>query len=297
MNATKRILITGASGMLGSTLYKQWQSKYQIYCTGTSKALPNMKNYMQFNLRASNFKELFDWAQPDVIVHCAALTNGNFCQENPEEAFLINGLSSYKLAQSASKNCRIIYISTDAVFSADLHMAKENDIPNPDNIYGKSKELGEFLLIQNSQNYTIVRTTIVGFNEKEGKASFVEWIIHSAKNKIPIQLFDDVLFNPISCSLLGNELSTIIDSGGFKNEIVHLSGSEVVSKFEFGTRLLSELNIQNETVAKGSILQFNQRAKRSTDQSLDCSYFQTATKRNLPNLEECIRSLSKEYYE
>ncbi len=297
MNATKRILITGASGMLGSTLYKQWQSKYQIYCTGTSKALPNMKNYMQFNLRASNFKELFDWAQPDVIVHCAALTNGNFCQENPEEAFLINGLSSYKLAQSASENCRIIYISTDAVFSADLHMAKENDIPNPDNIYGKSKELGEFLLIQNSQNYTIVRTTIVGFNEKEGKAGFVEWIIHSAKNKIPIQLFDDVLFNPISCSLLGNELSTIIDSGGFKNEIVHLSGSEVVSKFEFGTRLLSELNIQNETVAKGSILQFNQRAKRSTDQSLDCSYFQTATKRNLPNLEECIRSLSKEYYE
>ena len=297
MNATKRILITGASGMLGSTLYKQWQSKYQIYCTGTSKALPNMKNYMQFNLRASNFKELFDWAQPDVIVHCAALTNGNFCQENPEEAFLINGLSSYKLAQSASENCRIIYISTDAVFSADLHMAKENDIPNPDNIYGKSKELGEFLLIQNSQNYTIVRTTIVGFNEKEGKAGFVEWIIHSAKNKIPIQLFDDVLFNPISCSLLGNELSTIIDSGGFKNEIVHLSGSEVVSKFEFGTRLLSELNIQNETVAKGSILQFNQRAKRSTDQSLDCSYYQTATKRNLPNLEECIRSLSKEYYE
>ena len=297
MNATKRILITGASGMLGSTLYKQWQSKYQIYCTGTSKALPNMKNYMQFNLRASNFKELFDWAQPDVIVHCAALTNGNFCQENPEEAFLINGLSSYKLAQSASENCRIIYISTDAVFSADLHMAKENYIPNPDNIYGKSKELGEFLLIQNSQNYTIVRTTIVGFNEKEGKAGFVEWIIHSAKNKIPIQLFDDVLFNPISCSLLGNELSTIIDSGGFKNEIVHLSGSEVVSKFEFGTRLLSELNIQNETVAKGSILQFNQRAKRSTDQSLDCSYYQTATKRNLPNLEECIRSLSKEYYE
>ena len=297
MNATKRILITGASGMLGSTLYKQWQSKYQIYCTGTSKALPNMKNYMQFNLRASNFKELFDWAQPDVIVHCAALTNGNFCQENPEEAFLINGLSSYKLAQSASENCRIIYISTDAVFSAELHMAKENNIPNPDNIYGKSKELGEFLLIQNSQNYTIVRTTIVGFNEKEGKAGFVEWIINSAKNKIPIQLFDDVLFNPISCSLLGNELSTIIDSGGFKNEIVHLSGSEVVSKFEFGTRLLSELNIQNETVAKGSILQFNQRAKRSTDQSLDCSYFQTATKRNLPNLEECIRSLSKEYYE
>ncbi len=297
MSTSKRILITGATGMLGSTLVKQWQPTNKVYCTSTSAALPFMQHHMEFDIKSSNYNALIEWSQPEVIVHCAALTNGNYCQENPSEALEINGLTLKKLTQSAGKQCRIIYISTDAVFSADLNMAKESDLPNPDNVYGKSKELGEFFLTQHSENYTIIRTTIVGLNSKNGKTGFTEWIVDSAQKKIPIQLFGDVLFNPISCKQLGVEILNILDSDLFKNEIVHLSGSEVVSKFEFGIRLLEKLNINFDSVSKGSILTFNQRAKRSTDQSLDCSYYQKTTQRSLPSLDQCVDSLITEYNE
>ena len=190
---SKRLLITGATGMLGSTLVKLLQNNYSVFSTGYSRVgLDFFQNYKSFDLSNNNYENLINWAKPDVIIHTAALTNGNQCHEDPDMALKINGLTSYKLAQAVTSKCRIIYISTDAVFPSILHKAKEIDIPMPESTYGKSKELGEFFLKQYSSNYTIIRTTIVGINQCEGKSGFAEWIIDSARNNIDIQLFDDV---------------------------------------------------------------------------------------------------------
>ena len=249
-------------------------------------------------LQNKDFKELIAWSNPDVIIHCAALTNGNYCEQHPLKSMDVNGLALKKLADEVSDRVQIIYISTDAVFSNHAHLASEENCPNPESVYGKSKELGEFFLNQYGKNYTIIRTTIVGFNQKKNKQGFVEWIINSSKNKNEISLFNDVLFTPITCNGLGENILLILRARQkYNQKILHISGREIISKYTFGISLLKALGLDTTTVKKGSITTFEDRAKRSSDQSLNCMLFEKMEKIELPNLAETIGNLKESYHE
>ena len=284
--------------MLGSTLVKTYQSDYHVFATSLNeRGLDYFKNYMSFDLNSENYTELLKWANPDVIIHCAALTNGNYCASNPEESFRINGLTLKKMADTQKINTHIIYISTDAVFPASLSEAKETDCVCPESVYGKSKELGEFFLVQSESDFTIVRTTIVGFNQKPKKQGFVERIINTSLNNEEIGLFSDVLFTPITCIDLAKQLKLVMKSRSPKNRgVLHIAGKGVFSKYTFGISLLKALEIPTTNVLEKSILKFEDRAKRSTDQSLNSSFFEIENGTTLPNLEKTIQTLTKEYY-
>lgn len=291
------ILVTGASGMLGTAIVENFAKYFNVYATGRSKYKDSPVPYKQFDLSEKDYGELISWSNPNIIIHSGALTNGNYCNENPTDAFNINGVSVKKFIDATENNVRIIYISTDAVFPSNLQQAKENDYTYPESIYGKSKELGEFFLINFSRNYTIVRTTIVGLNTNKSKPGFVEWILNSALKKENIGLFDDVVFNPISIWDLTNELKHIIQNPAKTSEILHIAGNTYCTKYEFGLKLLGALSIETKCVEKSTITSFSHRAKRSTDQTLDSSYYQKQYKRTLPLLENTINTLKDHYNE
>lgn len=297
----KRLLITGANGMLGGTLVRLFQEKFEVYATGTQKtSFGFVQNYKAFDLKSDSYRDLVEWSSPDIIIHCAALTNGNYCQQNPMEAFKVNGVSLKSFTDAVSGETKIIYISTDAVFSSQLHMASEKDCPRPENVYGKSKELGEFFLLNSEVDYTIVRTTIVGLNFNPSKVGFVEWILNSAKKKEEINLFDDVLFSPITIWDLAEQLENILNSGSaYSRKTLHIAGKEPCTKYQFGMELLKRLDLPIEQVRKGSIKDMEGRAKRSTDQSLDCSYYQSLAKNKLPDLDTTTKTIKEnlEHYE
>lgn len=294
-----RILITGATGMLGATLVKIFKKKYEVFATGSSNiSTLDVKNYLSFDLGSDNFSQLIKWSKPDIVIHCAALTNGNYCDKNPLEAFKINGLSLKKMAQELNNETHIIYISTDAVFANDMHKAREQDCVNPESVYGKSKELGEFFLNQSKVNYTIVRTTIVGLNQNKERQGFVEWIINSSRANEEISLFDDVLFNPISIYNFTEQLESIIKNNELYNKkTVHVSGSEICTKYDFGVKLLTELDLPITNVKRGKIVEFSGRAKRSTDQTLDCSLYENMSRHKLPDLSKTIQEIKLHYNE
>ena len=292
----KRILVTGASGMLGATLVKLLKNDFIVYATGNSNFKNQYYNYMKFDLSSEDYHELFEWSKPDIIVHCAALTNGNFCEENPDKAFLINSESVSKLVKFSKNNVKIIYISSDAVFPSGSSFVNENCITGADSIYGKSKEAGEKKLIESEKNYNIIRTTIVGLNINSNKTGFIEWMLNSSSKNINIKLFDDVIFTPISIWDFSYEINYIIKSNLTKG-IYHISGKDKLTKFEFGMKLLSSLGYNTKNISAGKITNFPFRAKRKKDQSLDCSYYMNITKRNLPNIDETINSIKLNYYE
>lgn len=289
------ILVTGASGMLGATIVHNFAKYFNVYATGRSTYEDCPVPYKQFDLSEKDYNELISWSNPDIIIHSGALTNGNYCNENPIDAFNINGVSVKKIIDATSENVRIIYISTDAVFPSILHRAKEKDCTFPESVYGKSKEIGEFFLINSSRKYIIVRTTIVGLNANKTKSGFVEWIINSALKKENIGLFDDVFFNPISIWDLTKELKYIIQNLEESSEILHIAGDTYCTKYEFGMKLLKELTIEAKYIEKSSIKKFTDRAKRSTDQTLDSSYYQFKYNRKLPSTEDTINTI-KNYY-
>ena len=293
----KKILITGASGMLGANLVSQLQNQYDVYSTSSSDFKEReFGKFKVFDLNQEDYSPLFSWVNPDIIIHCAAITNGNFCQNNPYEAFLTNSFSCNKLVSFSNKECHIIYISTDAVFSADIHLAKESDIPNPENIYGKSKELGEFLMQSSQKKISIIRTTIVGLNLNSKKSGFAEWIIRSQQKGEKINLFEDVLFTPISIWRLGEEIISLIQNP-ISRKICHISGSEIVTKYDFGYELVKSLNGNFDLLTKGSIREFSGRAKRSTDQTLSCKKYEMERSVKLPTLTETVNDIKIKYNE
>lgn len=289
-----RILVTGVSGMLGSSLVIELSQKHEVFGTGNSPMEIPIP-YKPFDLSQESYDELIRWSQPHVIVHCAALTHGNYCQNNPLEAFNINGYSLQKFMDATDDNVNIIYISTDAVFPSRLHMAKETDCPSPENIYGKSKELGEFFLLNSNRQFTIVRTTILGFNSHRNKQGFLEWIINSVKSDEEISLFDDVLFTPITIWDFIKEIDFLIDEGSYSEKVLHIAGREACTKYTFGIAMLEALSLSTDVVKKGYISSFEARAKRSNDQTLDCNFYQQRFDRTLPKLKNTINTI-KEFY-
>ena len=283
--------------MLGGTLVKYFAADHEVYATSGQYDLPYAERHLQFDIKSENYEPLISWSQPDVIIHSAALTNGNQCDQNPELALQTNALPLHKLGLSVDSKTRILYISTDAVFPGEAHNSTEKDRTASESVYGKSKELGEFFLELRSQNFTIIRTTIVGVNQLIGRQGFAEWIVNSARGEERIGLFEDVLFTPISCSSLAQKLSIVLDQNLFVNENIHIGASEAYSKYDFGIALLEELGLSTKHVDRGRITSFTDRAKRATDQSLDSSYFEEATGIKLPGLKETVKQLKEDLYE
>lgn len=294
---SKKVLITGASGMLGATLSVLLSKDFDVFGTGNSE-YPNASfNYKKFDLSSDNYDDLITWSNPDIIIHSGALTNGNYCEKVPNVAFDINGVSVQKMLKATDNRVKVMYISTDAVFPSSLHMAKETDCVFPENVYGKSKELGEFFLKTSVERaYTIIRTTIVGLNLNKQKTGFVEWIINTAKNNENLGLFSDVLFTPISIWELCEEIKFLIQTDSINSEVLHVGG-ELCTKYQFGERLLSSLNISKGTLKESSILSFKDRAKRCTDQSLDSNFYKNKYNRVLPSLNNTIDTIKKYYNE
>lgn len=291
----KRVLVTGASGMLGASLSVLLSKDFEVFGTGNSDYSNAFFEYKKFDLSSPIYDDLIIWSKPDIIIHSGALTNGNICENNPALAFDINGVSMQKILKATSNHVKIIYISSDAVFPSSLNMAKEKDCVFPENVYGKSKELGEFFLRTSvDRDFTIIRTTIVGLNLNKEKQGFVEWILNTSKNNKELGLFSDVLFTPISIWDLSHEIKYLIQSNNINSEILHICGTEC-TKYDFGKKLLVELNLPTEKLNKTSILAFKDRAKRSTDQSMDSNYYRNKYNRVLPNLDDTIKTI-KEYY-
>lgn len=287
------VLVTGASGMLGATLVDKWKDKFDIYATDIEemKDNPSIK-FFKFDLSCSSYEQLIHWAEPNVIVHCAAITNVDYCEEYPELAMIVNGESIKKFIQSMG-DARMIFISSDAVFPDKVHLASEKDGTNPENVYGKSKELGERYIQNNRAHNCAIRTTIVGKNINPANQGFVEWIVNSVKTGKEIALFDDVIFTPITIWHLAAELEWVIENKIYS--IIHIAGREPVSKYDFGFKICEKLNLNTTLIKKVSINDFSFIAKRSKDQTMSVTHYEKLSSHYLPSMEDTIDFIVKHF--
>ncbi len=279
-----RILVTGASGMLGSLLVERWRDRFEVLATGGA-SFPGSA-YRAFDLLTDDYAPLIAWARPDVLVHCAAWTALDACEADPERAYAINGRSVGRLLDAAP-NARMIYISSDAVLGDRTEPLGEDAVPQPLNAYARSKLLGETLLLE--RGGVVVRTIVVGWNRDPKKQSFVEWLVRAVERREPITLFDDGLFNPIAAPALADELETLLADD--RRGIWHVTGREAVSKHAFGVRLCERLGLDTSVVREGRMADVRLVARRSADQRLAVAKYQRDFGRSLPTTAETIDTL------
>jgi len=285
-----KIAITGASGMLGTSLVSLISKKYQVYANSLSK-ISNFENVEWNCFDITSHKILTSWLEkvrPDVLIYCTAIVNLDLCEKQKKLALSIH-YESAKIALDFQKKTkkRFIYISSDGVFDGTkTSKYKEEDIPNPINEYAKTKFLAEQDIIKYSQSL-IIRTNIVGFN-KNG-TSFMDWVVRSLKYDKELNLFVDAHFSPIYVDSLSNVIEKIIKTPIYG--LYHCASRESISKYDFVKRFIDEMNYKTCKANPISIEEFNFIARRPKNLALDVRKLEKELNIELPSVSDCIMSL------
>jgi dTDP-4-dehydrorhamnose reductase len=239
---SKSVLLSGASGMLGSALLEKFVAQ-GWHVTALYRSHPVRISHSLISpikLDIQNRSEVLGALSGrvfDAIVHCAASTNLEQCESDLPAAFLANVVGTKNLLDTIgaenSKTCKFVYISSDAVYPDIDGLKTEEVTPRPSSVYGLTKLWGEQVTSAYSQNSLILRTTIIG----PDPGQFCSWIMNHAVEKMALPLFSDVWFSPIS---VGN-LSEVICRSIEKNlSGVYNAGSlDLITKADFGKLFLS----------------------------------------------------------
>ena len=264
----KKILITGANGMVGQKLCKLINSSSDLNILATSKS----ENKLSF-LEISDF-ELLDITnttsvsyfinnyKPDIVVNCAALSQIDYCEKNKEEAWSVNVEGVRNLIENCNKNnTHLIHISTDFVFDGFLGMYAENSLCNPVNYYGRTKLEAEKLVMQDCKKWTIVRTVLVyGLPLHKSRSNILTWVVSSLQQGKEIKVVNDQFRTPTYDEDLARGIVAVIQND--KEGLYHISGASYLSVFDFTKEIAIAMNLQDNLIQPISSLSLNQLGQR-----------------------------------
>jgi dTDP-4-dehydrorhamnose reductase len=281
------ILVTGASGLLGANFVLTAKKRCGNIVALCYPYLLNFPGVKAIEVDLTNSKiarELIRDCQPDWIVHCAALTNVDWCETHRDQTWVGNvEMTRYLATVARDVNAGLVYISTDSVFDGKIGGYSEESPPAPLNVYAESKLAGEKAVRKELDHSLIVRTNIYGWNAQD-KMSLAEWMLDRLEAGQTLPGFYDIVFTPI----LVNHLSEVVlDMIELKlRGIYHVAGSQSCSKYEFALQLagvfgLNKDLIQSVTGANSVDL----KALRPRNTSLRTNKIKEALSRPMPDVE------------
>ena len=255
----KKVLVTGASGQLGKTiheLYSKNELGLDFIFTSRSDLDITKKERLKSFFNINNF---------DYCINCAAYTNVEQAEKNPEIAFEINSLGVKYLSEVCKENnVVLIHISTDYVFDGEKKEAYVvNDIPNPINEYGKSKLQGENYIKDILEKYFIVRTSWL-YSKKYGK-NFYRIILEKAKIEEELSITTEQIGCPTNTINLSKFIISLINSDNKFYAIYHYCDDKVMTWYDFAEHILLNFKKTNKIklVKVSKYITFAKRPKNS----------------------------------
>jgi dTDP-4-dehydrorhamnose reductase len=221
----KKILVTGASGQLGSelrVLSENYSRFVWIFADRTQVSLGDL----------SVLENQLDLIQPDIIINCAAYTAVDKAESEEGLANTINHLAVGVLASwSASNNAKLIHVSTDYVFDGNSAIAlDENSPPNPINVYGATKLLGEQLCLTTNPEAIIIRTSWVYSSFGN---NFVKTMSRLMQERDSLNVVNDQIGSPTYAADLAQAIMIIINHANWHAGIYNFSNAGEISWYEF----------------------------------------------------------------
>lgn len=237
----KKIMIIGITGMLGSTLLRRLvlEKNFDIYGTSRKPSPIEIHKHLKYNhiaeidvLDEAKLFNLITEIQPDIIINCAGIIKQLDHLNDPLEILPINSLFPHKLNKYCiSSNIKLIHISTDCVFSGKKGNYTESDISDAEDLYGKSKFIGEL----NNKTSLTIRTSIIG-HENVTKLSLLEWFLSQEDQ---IEGYRKAIFSGLTTLELSNVITEIIKNHTNLVGLYNVA-SEPVSKYDL-LNLIAEI--------------------------------------------------------
>lgn len=229
-----RLLITGASGLLGANLVLDAHKEHDVIAVYHRHPieLEGVQSESADLSQPGIAKELFDRFQPEFVIHCAADTSIDELESNPELAFQMNREMAGNVAEAAKETgAKLVHISTDAVFDGRSESYRENDPTEPVNVYGKSKLAGEQAVQAVCPEALIIRTNIFGWNAQP-KTSLAEWFLEQLEAGNTCPGLTDIDFSPLLVNDLGKLILAMLSE--VLSGVFHVPGADCISKYDFG---------------------------------------------------------------
>ncbi len=279
-----RILITGASGLLGLNLAMEATRRHTVFGTVNHHPLKTEAfTVLQTDLLAPGAVErLLDSTQPDWVIHCAALANLDACEADPLLAQKMNTELPRTLASHVARSgARMVHISTDAVFDGLRGDYSEEDIPTPACVYSHTKLEGEQAVADANANAIIARVVFFGWS-LGGTRSLAEFFFNNLSRGKRVSGFTNMYFCPLLANQLGKVLIQMLEMD--LSGLYHVVGPDPLSKYEFGVRLAQRFNLDGSLIDPVPFTQSSSSAVRSPNLSLRSDKLTRAIGQLLPSV-------------
>ena len=303
MTAPKqRLLITGASGFLGWNLCVLARKSYDVSGTAFSNK-PEIRNVMIHNIDLrikSDIEKLLNKVNPDIVIHTAATSTPNYCEKNSEESYETNVAATEMLAMLCSKkHIRLLFTSTDMVFDGKNPPYSEMSHAHPINIYGKHKLLAEERLLATYPSALVCRMPLMFGNPGPCAQSFIQPWLSTLLSGGQLKVFTDEWRTNVSGSVAAEGL--LLAAGTNLSGILHLGGSERISRYDFGLMLAKTFALNSGEILAVKQSEVKMAASRPSDVSMDNSvafsmgYNPPSIAKQLADVKEGLSSLAHNF--
>jgi dTDP-4-dehydrorhamnose reductase len=282
-----KLLILGATGMLGHKLMQSLSKRFEV--TGTVRGSVEIYKGHQVlgnmpligMVKAEKFErvgEVVAKAQPDAIINCIGIIKQHPAANDSIQSININALFPHRLAKLCqTSGIRLIHLSTDCVFSGRKGNYSEDDVPDPDDLYGRTKLLGEVVY----PGCLTIRTSMIG-RELRGKAGLVEWFLSQRGKRV--NGFSRAIFTGFTTGVLADLIGDLANMSSPLYGLWHVS-SDPISKYDL-LELINRKFQLDITIDRDEVFH--------CDRSLNSIRFRKATRFKVPSWEEMIDQMARD---
>jgi dTDP-4-dehydrorhamnose reductase len=266
--ANKKILITGANGLLGQKLIDLYLTKPDKTLIATAKGdcrYPHRNNFIYASLDITNqqeVEEVINRFQPDCVINTAAMTNVDACETEKEACDALNVAAVKYLADACKKvNAHFIHISTDFIFDGENGPYSEEAEALPLSYYGWSKLKGEDMVKTHTDSWAILRTVLVyGVVHDMSRSNIVLWAKGALEKGQTINVVDDQFRTPTLAEDLA--MGCFLAEDQKAQGIYNISGKDFMNIFELVNAIANYYELDASLIKRSSSTNLNQPAKR-----------------------------------
>ena len=261
----KKLCIIGAGGLLGGRLIAAAKGSFSLSALDlhvpAEKKTQNIPWYEADITNGGQLKGLLTSLACDCIINTAAVTDVDYCEDDPDTARRVNTEGAGNVAAAAAAcGAQLIHLSTDYVFDGLSGPYTEKDIPNPISVYGQTKYDGEGEVLNAVPEAVIARTMILFGAPHGNKSNFVTWLIHMLKNGKSVRIVNDQYGSPTHADDLAGALLALLESG--ETGLFHTAGPDVLNRYDFALRIAEIFNLDRSLITETDSSAFVQKAPR-----------------------------------
>jgi len=296
----KKVLITGSNGLLGQKLIALYLQDDTINLIATARGTnryPIKDGYIYTSLDVTdekNVNEVITQHAPDTIIHTAAMTNVDACEEDQEGAEKLNVDAVEYLVEAANEvDAHFIHLSTDFIFDGEAGPYAEDAEPEPLSYYGETKLAAENMVKNQCNKWSIARTILVyGIVHDMSRSNIVLWAKGALEKGQPINVVNDQVRSPTLAEdlAMGCKLIEQKEAEG----IFNISGKDQMSIVEIVERVADYFNLDKSIITQVSSKTLNQAAMRPPITGFDLTKSREILGYNPRSFEEGIAVLMEQ---